>query len=232
MQLTQPCVLLTRPLDKSTALEKELRAVRPDMRVVIAPILGIEHLRPPLPLQNFAGVILTSAAAVDGISHWSLPAGFPAFCVGQRTQTAAQEAGLAVKLKRDTAKDLTDELIANPPLAPLVFARGRHVASDMADVLNSAGLETFESIVYDQISCELSQDVIDALLECTHVIVPVYSPRSAALLSAQMPDVPITLIAISANAAEAWSGPKPTATVIADQPNGAAMLRAIGSQPT
>jgi uroporphyrinogen-III synthase len=62
------------------------------------------------------------------------------------------------------------------------------------------------------------------------VIAPLFSPRSAALLSGsalQGVRAPLLVAALSPAVAEAWSGPAPAALEVADRPEAAALLAAM-----
>lgn len=208
----RPPVLLTRPQAQAQAFAARL----PGWRVVISPILDIVAVDHDAgPLRDAAGVVFTSAHAVAAAGPGR---GRPAICVGGATAQVARAAGFAVTEGAGTADSLLPLIAASP--VPLIHPHGRHVAR----ALPVPGV-----VVYDQRPRPLTPAAQDLLAGRDPVILPVFSARSARLLGQAVAGAgaPLWLVAISAAAAEAWSGPAPARCRQAGQPTAAAMTAAI-----
>jgi uroporphyrinogen-III synthase len=120
---------------------------------------------------------------------------------------------------------LVSRVLAERPKGPLLHLRGQHARGDVAARLTAGGVGTVERVVYDQRARPLSEEAGAVLGGAAPVVAPVFSPRSAALL-AQVGRVvaPLAIAAISPAAAEAARPLGALRTVIADHPDGAAMI--------
>lgn len=206
----RPLLLLTRPEAESRSV-----AARIGAEAIIAPILRIVPVaHDAAALRRAPGLVFTSAHAVAAAGPGD---GRPAICVGERTARAAQEAGFAVTVGPGDAAGLVPLIAASG--VPLIHPHGRHLARD----LPVPGM-----VVYDQRPVALTARARAALMGARALVAPVYSPRSARLLSAMAQDAraPIRLVAISAAADAAWTAPADR-RVIADAPSGRAMDAAI-----
>ncbi|WP_410217124.1 uroporphyrinogen-III synthase [Paracoccus sp. (in: a-proteobacteria)] len=208
---SQPTLLLTRPEEDSL----RLAASFPGWPVIISPVLRIvpvDHDRSVL--ERAQGLVFTSAHAVGPAGPGR---GRPALCVGGRTAQAAHEAGYAVMQGNGFAESLLPLIAASP--VPLLHPQGQHVAHR----LPVPGV-----VVYDQLPQPLTATAQALLAEKAPVVVPVFSPRSARLLSAQagQAQAPLWLAAISEAARAAWNAPC-AREIVAAEPSVQAMHRAI-----
>ncbi|MDO5642409.1 MAG: uroporphyrinogen-III synthase [Paracoccus sp. (in: a-proteobacteria)] len=208
--MTAPLCILTRPEALSRAFAAEL----PGLAVLIAPILRIEPLEfDANRLARARGMVFTSANAVP----FAGPArGRPALCVGAETGAAARAMGWQVTEGPGDAAGLMPLLAGHEDFLHL---HGRHVAR----VLPVAGMA-----VYDQVAVPPGPAFAAAIRGARPLILPVFSPRSGALLADAMADAraPVATVAISARADQAYDGPTGL-RVIAEHPSRAGMLRAI-----
>ena len=95
----------------------------------------------------------------------------------------------------------------------------------MAEALNERGFDVEEAVVYDQVAVSLTAEAQEILVGKSKVSVPLFSPRSARLLSEYTITADVTVVAISHQAAEAWqAGGR---TLIAEKPTAEAMCRAV-----
>ena len=227
--LLKPTVLLTRPREDAEKLAQRLSSQLLVAQCIIAPVMTIVGLAPQFDGSTYKGVILTSRHAVSCATQF-----FPtltAYCVGDATKLAAQAAGLNAVSAHGASDDLI-EVIKRENISPLVHLHGAHTAGDVAIRLNDAGIQVRSFAVYDQEEVNWSQGTHAHILAARHLIVPLYSPRSAALVGARLAksNANITIIAISGATAHAWTGPKPALTILAEHPNGESMQKAIASQ--
>lgn len=228
MTQTLPKILLTRPEAQSRALAARLGArLGADVPILVSPVLRIVPLSFELPV-NPRFVVLTSVHAADAAARVAGLSGLPAYCVGDRTAEAAQAAGFAAVSAGGAADDLLALMLRMEARGPALYVRGRHAASDLAESLVSAGIETHPVIAYDQLRRPLSAEAREALGGDAPVVLPVYSPRSSRLLAEECGRIPPTLdiVAISRNAAEPWLGTEASLTIAA-APDGASMEDAI-----
>lgn len=226
-----PAFLLTRPAAQSARLAEDLRArFGPDLRIVHSPLMVPVFLSPDLPRRDWTGLLFTSASGVEGARRLSLLAGGSAWCVGDATTAAAAAAGYQPHSAGGDAQALADLVLRSGLRGPLLHVRGQEVSGDLAQTLNSAGLETQETIVYRQDALPLSPEARDLLTEDIPVIAPIYSPRTARLLSQQLlanpPVARLSIAAISLAAARSLTFSPPHLSV-ALRPDGEAMLDAV-----
>ena len=224
---TPPTILLTRPEAQSRELAGRLLARLKDVAVVVSPILEIVPVPFDVP-DAPAFVVLTSAHAAQAAGQVASLSGLPAYCVGDRTAEAAAAAGFAARSAAGSAKDLARLIAMARPEGRGLYVRGRHVASDLPEMLNSAGIETHSVVAYDQEERRLSDEARSLLARPSPLLLPVYSPRSSALLASACADAAaqIDVVAISRAAADPWRGTGAIITLSAS-PDGASMEDAI-----
>ena len=224
---SQPTILLTRPLVQSQRFADQIGGA------LISPLMRPEFLTPELPTRAFAAVVLTSetgAEAAGRISASGVSLTKRAFCVGHRTAEAARAAGFEVSSAGGDADDLLAHILAAAPLGRLLLLHGQDTVGDLNKRLNSAGIESVSQTIYRQIAQSLSDEAIAVLQGPRPVILPIFSPRSARLLAAELRRIaakaPIWLAALSPAVAEAFDFPT-VYTEIATHPDSAAMLQAV-----
>ncbi|WP_215943277.1 uroporphyrinogen-III synthase [Pacificibacter marinus] len=221
--------LISRPMEDAKALKRALLLMNPSIKIILAPALEIVPIAYDLKTDVFDAIILTSKHAVPAAAK--ITSMTPILCVGDTTAQTARTFGLRAVSAAGNAKDLI-ELVQASGATKVLYLRGAHVQADMEFELSLAGIETKSVVVYRQDSCEFSHEIQQSLLAATDLLVPVYSARSARIVSENLNGFAgdITLIAISETAANGWSGPVPHHTVYAKSPNFEAMVAAIASQ--
>lgn len=224
-------VLLTRPKAQSQAFARALEErFGPGARPVIAPLMEVEPLAPPLPDGPFAGVIFTSANAVAAAGALG-PLPRLAWCVGDKTAQAARSAGFAARSAGGDAEALVAAILADPPAGRLLHLRGQETRGEVAERLVSAGIETLSLTVYRQVAQPLSDAGGAILATPGPVVVPLFSPESARRLVAELtapPAAALRLVAMSAAVAEVVKGIDHAGLWVAGRPDAAAMLDAVG----
>ena len=214
-------VLLTRPEADSLRLAAELPA---GTHAIVAPLLRIVFL--PFDVARVpaaASLILTSG---HGVAAWTASDGGArgAWCVGPRTAEMAARAGLDLRGQAPTADALLDRIPADA--SPLVHLRGAHHRGAMVDRLRARGLRASALTAYRADACPLTPAALTALRDGP-VVAPVFSPRTARLLSAACPiESRGNLRPVALSPAVAQALPVPPAAV-AERPDGAAMRAAI-----
>lgn len=226
---SRPLVILTRPAAQSARFAAALQARFGPLAVLISPLLMPELLVPPLPDRRFSALILTAQTAVQALAGISAPLPRRAFCVGDRTAEAAQNAGLQAISAHGDAEDLIRLIQAHHPAPPLLHLRGRDSRGEIAARLTAAGLETQEAVVYDQRPHPLTPEAFAALSGPGPVLCPVFSPRTASLLAKALPQphAPLQIAAMSQATATPLLRCAPVAIEIAARPDADALMDAM-----
>ncbi len=221
-------VLLTRPEAQSRAFAAALQARFGDrLRPILTPLMAPVFLTPALPTGPFAAVIFTSATGVAAARTMDLPK--RAWCVGAQTAAQARAAGFDAMSADGDAEALVAAILADPPPGRLLHLRGEEVRGDVADMLNSAGLETFSAVVYRQDPHPMTAEAKAVLTAAGQVIVPLFSPRTGTLFRQALPDdlqADLQLVGMSQAVADTVAG-LPGTVAIARRPDADAMLDAV-----
>lgn len=215
--LPLPVVLITRP--RTAALRFAAQIAGLGLPTVIAPLMRIVPLAHDRAAVAAArGLVFTSENAVPYAGQGR---GRPAICVGPRTAAAARAAGFAVREGGGDAARLMPMLSGLGP--GWLHLRGAHAAAE---------LPVPAIAVYDQQAAPLDGQAAAVLAGPAPVILPLFSPRSAALAAratAGAGAAPLWTAFISAAAAAAWDLALPPAAVppaqraTAPHPNAASM---------
>lgn len=230
-----PAFLLTRPVAQSERFAASLRErFGGGLSITISPLISPAFLTPPFPVGPETALIFTSETGVEGLTrHPIRPDTLPrlAFCVGNRTAKAAAAAGfLPVSADGDAAALIA--LIQNDKVkGPLLHVCGAQTRGDIAQVLTDQGYQTDVLVVYDQISQPLTAQAQALLAGERPVVVPLFSPRTAALfldrLSVQPPKARLICATLSDAVAEALMQDHRLILCKAAKPNAEAMIDAI-----
>ncbi|MFN4157230.1 MAG: uroporphyrinogen-III synthase [Gemmobacter sp.] len=222
----RPPVLLTRPAAQSARFASQMQARFGPLEVVISPLMAPVFLRPDLPAGPFDAVIFTSETGVAAAraAGWALPG--LAVCVGDRTAAAATEAGFAARSAGGDAEALVAMLRAGSGAGRLLHLRAAEARGDVAARLTAAGFPTDEAAVYDQRPAPLSEAARALLAGDRAVVVPLFSPRSAALLAVAARGCPAPLWVAAFSPAVA-AGIAAARMVVAARPEAIALLEAL-----
>ena len=224
-------VLVTRPRAEGKTFAAALTD-RFDARVrpVVAPLIAPRYLLPPIPVQNYAAVVFTSAQAVEGARRLGVPLPRLAWCVGRKTASVAAEAGFQTRSADGDAKALAQAILSDPPNGRILYLRGVDTRGNLLEILHSSGISADVAIVYSQDPQPLADDARALLSLPVDVIVPLFSPRTATLFRQALPlDVAARLhiVAMSAAVAAALDGVPHATLAVASEPNAPAMLTAV-----
>ncbi|MEZ5798678.1 MAG: uroporphyrinogen-III synthase [Paracoccaceae bacterium] len=227
-------VLITRPQPQADRLAQALDSAMPGkVRPVLAPLMRAVFLPVDLPPGRFDALILTSETGAEAAGRLrAAGAVLPdtLFCVGPRTARAALAHGFQPKAPAMTAKDLLQRLVLTGGAGRMLYLHGRDVSSPLADRLAQAGIPAEARAVYAQEPLALPPQALALLQQPGPVVVPLYSPRSARLFQAALPAgtrADLRPCAISDSALSALSEPLSARGVVAEAPDGPAMMRAI-----
>lgn len=210
-----PTLLLTRPAEASRHFAASVADLA--LPVVISPVLRIVPVAHDRAAIEAARVLVFTS--VHGVAAAPEGRGRRAVCVGPATARAARAAGYDVTEGPGDADRMMPLLAAAD--AGWLHLHGAHRARE----LPLAGM-----VVYDQLPLEPSPAALDLLSGPAPVIVAVFSPRSARLVSAwaQGARAPVLLAAISAAARDAWQADFDRVAV-APTPDAPGMRKALES---
>lgn len=233
----RPCLVLTRPQASCDAFAAMARAAGWRGDIMISPLLDIAFSPPSADaLQQARVLIFTSQHAVAALAQASTARHWPVWAVGPRTAQAARDHGFKqVHQAGGDAKALLSELAAAQVAGPFLHLRGEHVVADITASLQALGQVAEECVVYSQNARSLSPQVCVRIAQGGDLVLPVFSPRSAALLVAELgalePDDTrrIHLVAISRAAAKAATALPAFRTEIAPTPDAQGMLAALSA---
>ncbi len=232
MDPARPTLLLTRPEAQSRRFAAAFRArFGEDWPVVVSPLTGIDFLPADLPATLPADIVFTSENAVAAFACLFADRSQTAWCVGTRTEAAAQAAGFATRRGPGDWMGLAQALIAAENVRRVLHPHGVHAAGDLPGMLGSAGIETVSVVLYDQIALPPAPEARRLIASPLPVLLPLFSPRSARLAARAFAGAraPLRLAAISPAADSAAAGLPATARVIAARPDGEAMLDALAA---
>lgn len=181
MRVSVPTLLITRPLEASHRFARMMRdRMGDDLQICISPLIEIRDLPETVLVGNAKGLVFTSRHGVQAMAKMTDRRDMAVFCVGGTTTAAANAAGWAAIEAGQDAKFLIEGILARNPQGPLLHIRGSSSRGDIAASLTAAGLPTTQSIVYEQAPLDLNETAAALLSQGGPVIVPLFSPRSAA----------------------------------------------------
>ena len=223
-------ILVTRPQPQADRFAALCRARFEAAPIVVAPLIRIEERPLGAMPEGVRGLVFTSEAGVKAFAAQCARRDLPAWCVGERTASAARAAGFTALAAGGTARALVEMIVAAAPPGPLLHLRGVHAACDVASVLARRGVPADAAVIYDQLAQPLTPRARE-LLRCASgaVVAPVFSPRSARMLAEAAANARAVLrpVAISANAAQAWAEYRDDPVLVAAGPHADAVLGAM-----
>ena len=226
-------LLLTRPKAQGSDFAQLLTARFGDaLDIIKTPLLAPRFFAPVLPTGPFVALILTSQTGVEAFVRLGQAKALPkdAFCVGERTASAAKDAGLRPLAIAPDAARLILQIKAARPKGALLHLRGRETRGNIGNLLQSAGIDTVDAVIYAQDALPLAHPAVDALLSQIPILVPLFSPRTAALFATELARIqtvsPLFIAAMSGEVAleVAKLGAQVT---VADRPDAGAMADVV-----
>jgi len=220
----KPTVLLTRPRAQSESFAQDLRANGFDGKILISPLMQIEPTGAVVDLEQVDGVIFTSRNAVEFAPNGAKQA----WCVGEKTVEVAQRKGWQTISADGDVDALLQQILASRPTGKLLHLRGEHSRGAVTQRLRDAGYAAEELVVYRQAALTLSGEARERLSGESPVIVPLFSPRSAALFVNSGPFVaPIWGVAMSKAVADEMKSNAPDKLLVAKAPKAELMRKSV-----
>ncbi|MGC3938045.1 uroporphyrinogen-III synthase [Roseobacter sp. EG26] len=178
-------LILTRPAGSNERfLELCPPRLFPRFQVIHAPLIEISATGLAVNLGEEDNAIFTSA---NGVKFAPAGAGRKAYCVGAATTRAAAQAGWISQRAGEDAGGLISFLEHLKPEERLVHLSGVHTRGQVAEKLGAAGFNVDRVKVYDQKLMPLTAQADDVLRKSDQVVVPLFSPRTAAHFAAICP---------------------------------------------
>ena len=221
-------LILTRPRAASQSFLASLApSVRARFAPVFSPLIDIVALDVPVTMSAQDMAIFSSA---NGVSAAPKGQGRTAYCIGAATTRAANGRGWAAVQSGTDAASLIAALTALKPDPRLFHLAGAHTRGDIAGHLTRAGLNVDHVALYDQHLCALTPEATDIIQTNARVVVPLFSPRTAAQFANVAPrTTSIVAVALSAAVADALGSLPLADLTIAKQPDAQAMGAALGA---
>lgn len=201
-------VLLTRPVEQSKRFAAAVQARFGGVRIIASPLIALKYLPLKVPVRDWAGVIFTSETGVKAAERIAADGtALPrlAFCVGDQTARVARAKGFEAVSAQGDGQALLKLVQVLGARGPLLFLRGAEVQVNVALELNLAGIETVSVVCYTQQPVALTSAAVRVLRQSDPVVAPVFSARTAQLLTAEFRRVsataPVMVAAISADIA-------------------------------
>lgn len=223
-----PILLVTRPKAAAISFADAFAGtcIAP-FTAIVSPLQEIVAVAPEIDLSSFETFVFTSREAVNRAQDLGVGAGSVAYCVGDSTSTAAQNAGFRAVSASGDAESLIALVARHMPAGRLIHLRGEHGRGDVAARLTALGVDCAEAVVYRQEARDLSVQALAALTSAEPIVAPLFSPRSAALFAnAARHNAPLHIVAISRAVAEALGNLRVDSLTVAERPDLTAMLDA------
>ncbi len=215
-------LLLTRPRVASEHFAIQVMDKLGALQIEISPLIEIEFTDLAQEPSDET-VVFTSRNGVEAWAHAGFSTSAHCFCVGEATANAARDLGFDPHVSGGTVEHLVKDVQSAAPQGQILHVHGRHTRGDLAARLCASGQRARGIVAYEQKLLDLSATALAMLQGGAPVIVPLFSPRSAAHFAGYGPFGPqVKMIAISKTAASAC--PK---ALIAPHPTANGMLAAI-----
>lgn len=228
--LQRPLLIVTRPCKQAKRFVQDcLDQLGPVFDAVESPLIEIEVLNEGTEIGAAELLIFTSENGVQSVAGRTGLTGRTAFCVGDRTASAARDAGMAAISAGGSADDLAGLIAAHAPRQPMVHIRGEHTRGHIAQTLAGLGFDVRSVVAYRQAEVMLTPEARDAIHGERVVILPLFSPRTARLFFEQVGIVqaPTHVVAMSSAVAAEVDLTVVRHCVVAECPTSGAMIKAM-----
>lgn len=195
-------ILLTRPHQQAERFAEQLKSrFGSSVEVTIAPVMRIEFVMPDS-VPDHDAIAFTSENGVKAFASVSDDRTKLAFCVGPRTAGVATEFGFKTQVAGGDAQSLAGLIEKESDAKTILFPSGEIVSQDLAFLLGDRDILVDRLIVYRQVPLEMSQSASDQLFDEEQVILPIFSPRTASLITDTLAKgTPKRLVSVSLSSA-------------------------------
>ena len=221
-----PSLIVTRPKAQGQAFVEAVSSewIAP-VPTILSPLIAIKAKPVAVDLQAVTNVIFTSTNGVAAARDLGFASGTTAWCVGAKTAGRAKDAGFNSVVGPGDADGLLGLIKDAGPSGLFAHIRGTHSRGEIAARLTEAGIPCLDVVAYDQVAHALSKDAQDRLALPNPVVLPLFSPRTAAIFADHAPFyAPLHVIAISQSVAAAVKDVTPQPVAVAAVPDEGAMV--------
>ncbi|WP_299728485.1 uroporphyrinogen-III synthase [uncultured Tateyamaria sp.] len=222
---------MTRPRAASKTFLADLPAtLMVHLSPIFSPLIRIEQLSPQLDMGPKDSAVFSSAngvaAAPDGL-------GRAAYCIGPATTKAALARGWEATQAGQDADSLVAAMQTIRPDNTLLHLAGVHTRGNIAGRLSRAGMTIRHVALYDQVLGTLTDEATQIIASAPCVIVPLFSPRTAAQFAKLTPaSETVHIIALSPTIAQELTPTHFASLTVAKRPNAQAMGDALSEAVT
>lgn len=188
-------ILLTRPLEQSLSFARDIESIG-NLRHLISPLIEIKPLGFDLG-GVWDGFIVSSQNAVPALAK--APQN-PVFCVGEQTAETVKATGFRVAGCWPTAEALIAALTEVLPYGRYAHLGGEVIRVDIARALTQTARQVMHIPVYAQPALALTPEARERLGQDIPMLVPLFSPRTAALFVQQGPYVAPLYVSVMSQA--------------------------------
>lgn len=221
-------LLMTRPERSARQFVQALGPLPDGFEVIYSPLIDIKTTGPLPDLDGIGGVVFSSKNGVAAWRDLGGPVVDICYTVGDATAEAARQIGFTPISASGAADDLVAHIIDDAPTVRLLHIHGTHTRGEITERLTAAGIPTESATIYDQPLLPLSDQAKTALAGNRPVILPLFSPRTAAQFVAEAnAKAPILVGALSNSVAKPLETKNYMSLVIADQPNSPSMICSV-----
>lgn len=233
-------LIIGRSIAQTGPLTEQIAAA--GFTALYQPMLKVVPQQPPEDLEARLGaaqaILLTSVNGVARLAELTRRRFVPVLTVGDATARRARAAGFPDVRSADGNVDSLAELCRTrlkPEEGPLVYLRARDVAGDLAGTLAAGGFRTDEIVVYAaEPATALRPRLEQALREASVDGVLLFSARSADIFVSLVRQsglenacASVVLLALSPAVAAATGDMLWRSRLVAERPNGAALLETL-----
>ncbi|MEO9793133.1 MAG: uroporphyrinogen-III synthase [Roseobacter sp.] len=222
---------MTRPRAASEGFVDTLpENVRAQLDPVFSPLIDIIPMQSDADIGSQDSAVFSSRNGVEAAPEGN---GRAAYCIGPTTTEAALGKGWNAQRVGSDADSLVETLQALQPEGCLVHLSGKHTRGDIAGRLSQSGLNIINIAIYDQILRPLSDEAQKVIRNTPRVIVPLFSPRTAAQFINSTPALhSVGIIALSTAVAREIPANEVYSLNVAAHPDAQAMGAALAEALT
>ncbi|ABG30181.1 uroporphyrinogen-III synthase [Roseobacter denitrificans] len=219
-------LILTRPKGSNAVFEADIAPkVRQHVDFIHSPLLEIVPIDGGYDSTGADHAIFTSA---NGVKYAPKGNGRRAFCVGEKTTQLARSHGWDAVFAGATVLALKDHVLINRPQGEIHHYSGVFVRGNVAEDLSVAGLRVTNIPLYEQRLLPFSAQALSVLERRAPVVVPLFSPRTAAHFAAIAPAHPqLYVVAMSTAVADSCNEMSPARLIIAREPTAKSMALCV-----
>jgi len=176
-------ILITRPIDQ--ALKTALLFERSGLKTYIAPLISISYPEHNLKLKDDSIILCSSANAIVSAGKDEKIKIFPIICVGSASASTAQELGfknIICPFEVGDMETLLRWFIEEYQgfRGKILYLRGQHITVDAKRILEQAGFNCREEIVYQANETDLSPpELWETIAQHKIKYITFYSQRTA-----------------------------------------------------